>query len=291
MKLKFVPTRISIALSLTVIFQECVYSQVVKPQTYIASPISDVQLVAEKQPMKTIGIIGGISWASSIEYYRLMNEMVRDRLGGVHSAQILMYSIAFGEFAQQERLADKGDWEQMTLTILDAAQRLKRGGADFIVIASNTINSLAPVIEKETGLPVLHIADATGNAVQKQGLKTVALLGTKYTMEQDFYKERLKKYGINVVIPNEKERDYINTIIFDELTANRVTDEARQEFLKIIKRLQQEENAQAVILGCTEIPLLIKQEDLEIPVFNTTAIHSEAAVEYSLSGLSVVDRE
>ncbi len=242
-----------------------------------------VETASEKRPIKTIGIIGGVSWASSIEYYRLMNEMVRDRLGGVNSAQILMFSIEFGEFSKQERMADKGDWTLMTQTVLDAAQRLKRGGADFIVIASNTLNSLAGAIEQKVGLPVLHIVDATGKAVRKKGLHTVALLGTKYTMEQPFYRERLNKYGIKVVIPDEKERDYINVVIFDELCANRIRKESRNGFKKIIDRLQREKGAEGVILGCTEIPLLIKQEDVSIPVFDTTAIHSEAAVEYSLN--------
>jgi aspartate racemase len=242
-----------------------------------------VETAAEKRPIKTIGIIGGVSWASSIEYYRIMNELVRDKLGGVNSAQILMFSIEFGEFSKQERLADKGDWTLMTQTILDAARRLKRGGADFIVIASNTLNSLAPSVEQEVGLPVLHIADATGAAVRKKGLRTVALLGTKYTMEQPFYRDRLKKYGIRVVIPNEKEREYINAVIFDELCANRIRKESREGYQKIIERLRKEEGAQGVVLGCTEIPLLIKQEDVAIPVFDTTAIHSEAAVDFSLN--------
>ena len=236
-----------------------------------------------QRPIRTIGIIGGISWASSIEYYRLMNEMVRDTLGGVHSAQILMYSIEFGEFAKQERLADKGDWTLLTRIMIDAARRLKRGGADFIVIASNTLNSLADRIEKEVGIPVIHIADATGKKVRDKGVRTVALLGTKYTMEQPFYRERLKKYGIKVVIPNKEERDYINTVIFDELCANRIKNESKRGFIKIIDRLQKEEGAEGVILGCTEIPLLIKQEDTDIPIFDTTAIHSEAAVKWSLN--------
>ena len=240
------------------------------------------ETASEKHPIKTIGIIGGVSWASSIEYYRIMNELVRDRLGGVSSAQILMFSIEFGEFSKQERMADRGDWTLMTKTIIDAAQRLKRGGADFIVIASNTLNSLADTIELKVGLPVLHIADATGEAVRKKGLHTVALLGTKYTMEQPFYRDRLKKYGIKVVIPDEEERDYVNAVIFDELCANRIKPESREGYKKIIDRLQKEEGAEGVILGCTEIPLLIKQENVSIPVFDTTAIHSEAAVEYSL---------
>jgi aspartate racemase len=242
-----------------------------------------VDTVSEKRPIKTIGIIGGVSWASSIEYYRIMNELVRDRLGGVSSAQILMFSIEFGEFSKEERMADKGDWTLMTQTILDAAQRLKRGGADFIVIASNTLNSLSGTVEQEVGLPVLHIADATGEAIRRKGLHTVALLGTKYTMEQPFYRERLKKYGINVVIPDEKERDYINAVIFDELCANRINQESREGYKKIIDRLQKEAGAEGVVLGCTEIPLLIKQDDVTIPVFDTTAIHSAASVEYSLN--------
>lgn len=244
-----------------------------------------VEQVSEKHPIKTIGIIGGVSWASSIEYYRIMNELARDRLGGVSSAQILMYSIEFGEFSEQERLADKGDWTLMTQTIVDAGQRLQRGGADFIVIASNTLNSLADTVQQESGLPVLHIADATGEVIREEGLHKVALLGTTYTMEQPFYRERLEEYGIDVVIPDEKERDYINTVIFDELCANEVRDESREGFKKIIERLQREEGAEGVILGCTEIPLLIKQEDVSIPVFDTTAIHSAAAVDYSLSEL------
>ncbi|MBJ6799779.1 aspartate/glutamate racemase family protein [Geomonas propionica] len=239
---------------------------------------------SEKRPIKTIGIVGGVSWASSIEYYRIMNEQVRDRLGGVSSAQLLMYSIEFGEFSKQEKMADKGDWTLMTKTIVDAAQRLKRGGADFIVIASNTLNSLAGTVEQQVGLPVLHIADATGKAVAKKGVRTVALLGTTYTMEQPFYRDRLTKYGIKVVIPSKKERDYINTVIFDELCANKVQRESREGFKKIIDRLRKEDGAEGVVLGCTEIPLLIKQEDVSIPVFDTTQIHSEAAVEYSLNG-------
>lgn len=240
------------------------------------------ETAAAKRPLKTIGIIGGVSWASSIEYYRIMNEMVRDRLGGVSSAQILMFSIEFGEFSRQEKMADEGDWQLLTKTILDAAQRLKRGGADFIVIASNTLNSLADLVERETGLPVLHIADATGEAVRKRGLGTVALLGTRFTMEQSFYRERLNKYGVKIVLPNEQERDYINAVIFEELCANRIKAESRDGFKTIINRLQKEQGAEGVILGCTELPLLIKPEDVALPVFDTTLIHSAAAVEYSL---------
>ena len=241
--------------------------------------------VASKEPrIKTIGIIGGVSWVSSAEYYRLMNEMVREKLGGLHSAPILMFSIEFGEFSKQERMADRGDWVLLTKTMLDAAQRLKRGGADFIVIASNTLNSQADLIEAKVGLPVLHIADATGERIRGKGLRTIALLGTKYTMEQPFYQERLRKYGIRVIIPEERERDYINRVIFDELCAGKIKEESKKQFVRIIERLAKYEGAEGVILGCTEIPLLVKQADVNIPVFDTTEIHSAAAVEYSLRG-------
>jgi aspartate racemase len=241
--------------------------------------------VASKEPrIKTIGIIGGVSWVSSAEYYRLMNEMVREKLGGLHSAPILMFSIEFGEFSKQERMADRGDWVLLIKTMLDAAQRLKRGGADFIVIASNTLNSQADLIKAKVGIPVLHIADATGERIRGKGLRTVALLGTKYTMEQPFYRERLRKYGIKVVIPEERERDYINRVIFDELCAGKIKEESKKQFVRIIERLAKYEGAEGVILGCTEIPLLVKQADVNIPVFDTTEIHSAAAVEYSLRG-------
>ncbi len=234
--------------------------------------------------MKTIGIIGGVSWVSSVEYYRLMNEMVNKQLGGLHSAKILMYSLEFGDFSKEERLAENGNWTALNETMLDAAQRLKRGGADFIVIASNTMNALSDDIQEKVQLPVLHIADATGEKVNKSGIKTVALLGTKCTMEQDFYRDRLeKKYGLKVVIPNDTEREYINSVIFDELCAGKIYNESRKRFVQIINRLVDEDGAQGVILGCTEIPLLIKQNDVKVPVFDTMTIHAEAAVKYALN--------
>lgn len=221
--------------------------------------------------MKTIGIIGGVSWVSSIEYYRLMNEMVNKELGGLHSAKILMYSIEFGDFSNQERLAEKGDWSLLNNTMIDAAQRLKRGGADFIVIASNTMNSRADDIQAKVHIPVLNIADATGEKVNESGIKTVALLGTKYTMGQNFYRERLeKKYGLKVITPNETEQEYINSVIFDELCAGKFYNSSKERFVQIIDRLVDKQGAQGVILGCTEIPLLIKQEDVNVPVFDTT---------------------
>jgi aspartate racemase len=233
--------------------------------------------------MKTIGIIGGVSWASTVDYYRYMNEKVQDDLGGDHSAKILMYSIEFGEFSRQERLADAGNWDPLNATMLDAARRLKAGGADFIIIGSNTLNSRADDIEAKVGLPVLRIYDATGAKVNRSGLKKVALLGTKYTMEQPFYRDALaNKYGIQVVTPNATERDYINMVIFDELCRNDIRNKSRAEYVRIINRLVDEEGAQGVILGCTEIPLLVHQSDVKVPVFDTTRIHAEAAVDYAL---------
>jgi len=247
--------------------------------------LSNTSEVASEEPrMKTIGIIGGVSWVSSMEYYRLMNEMVRDKLGGLSSAKILMYSIPFGDFSKQERLAEQGDWKPLRETMIDAAQRLERGGAEFIVIASNTMNSTAELIEANVKIPVLHIADATGKKVHERGVKAVALLGTTYTMEQEFYRDRLeKKYGLKVVTPNKDERDYINAVIFDELCAGKIIMKSKERFVRIIDRLAKEEGAEGVILGCTEIPLLIKQEDVSVPVFDTTAIHAEVAVKYSLN--------
>jgi aspartate racemase len=233
--------------------------------------------------MKTIGIIGGISWVSSIEYYRLMNEMVRDLLGGLNSAKILMFSIPFGVFSKDERLAERGNWEPLIKTMIDAAQRLERGGADFIVIASNTMNVSADHIEAHVTIPVLRLADATANKIIEKGLKTVALLGTAYTMEQRFYRDRLEgQYGLRVVIPNKNEREYINTVIFDELCAGKIIKTSKNEFMRIIHRLLEEERAEGIILGCTEIPMLIKQRDVRAPVFDTVQIHSEAAVEFAL---------
>ena len=233
--------------------------------------------------MKTIGIIGGVSWQSSIEYYRLMNELVAKQLGGLHSAKILMHSIEFGEFSKEERLASEGDWGPLRKTMIDAAERLKKGGTDFIVIASNTMNSTAELIEDKVKIPVLHIANATGEQVKKSGIKTVALLGNTYTMEEDFYRDRLEgKYGLKVVTPNKTEQDYINSVIFDELCAGKFKQGSKERFVQIIDRLAKEDGAQGVILGCTEIPLLINQKDVSVPVFDTTRIHSEAAVTRAL---------
>jgi len=236
----------------------------------------------ESAEMKTIGVIGGISWVSSAEYYVLMNEMVEEELGGLHSAKVLMYSIEFGEFSKQERLASQGDWEPLRRTMIDAAERLEMGGADFIIICSNTMHSTVDDIEAHVDIPVLHIADATGEKITEQGLTTVGLLGTKYTMEQGFYRERLEDtYGITVIVPNETEQEIVNAVIFDELCAEQITDASREKYIEIIDHLV-EQGAEGVILGCTEIPLLVKQDDVDVPLFDTMTIHAEAAVRYAL---------
>ncbi len=247
-----------------------------------SSPAANAAAPEDPQ-MKTIGVIGGISWESSIEYYRLMNEMVNEELGGLHSAKILMYSIEFGEFSKEERLAREGDWEPLRRTMIDAAEKLERGGADFIVICSNTMHSTADDIEAHVDIPVLHIADATGEKIRESGIKTVGLLGTKYTMEEGFYKNRLEeKYGLTVLVPNETEREYVNSVIFDELCAGNINETSKQGYITIIDHLVSE-GAEGVILGCTEIPLLIHQEDVDVPVFDTMTIHAQAAVNYALN--------
>ena len=249
---------------------------------------SAVQTTASAQPvpasqMKTIGIIGGITWVSSIEYYRVINQLVQKQLGGVSSAKILMYSIEFGEFSREEKLAQQGDFTALNKTMIDAAARLKRGNADFVVIASNTMNSSAKLIEQEVGIPVLQIADAVGKEIRRAGVKRVVLLGTKYTMEAPFYREFLEKhFGLEVVTPGAADRDFINNVIFDELAAEQFLPVSRQRFIDITEDLIKKTGATGVILGCTEIPLLINQKDLSVKVFDTIQIHAEAAVNRAL---------
>jgi len=285
MKLSRVPVYLIIILFTTLLLCGCTAPANPAPAAVTPAPVpATTFLPPAPGEMKTIGIIGGVGWSSSLEYYRIMNEKTQNDLGGDHSAKILMYSIEFGEFSKQERLADAGNWDPLNATMLDAARRLKAGGADFIVIASNTLNSRADDIEAKVGIPVLRIYDVTGAKVNRSGLKKVALLGTKFTMEQPFYRDALKNtYGIDVVTPNATERDYINTVIFDQLVRNDIRNESRAEYVRIINRLADEEGAQGVILGCTEIPLLVHQSDVKIPVFDTTRIHAEAAVDYALN--------
>jgi len=280
------PAPLFVLLLLLALICGCIASQPATPQTPcpVVTPAPATTFLAPAPgEMKTVGMIAGVGWSSSADYYRIMNEKAQADLGGDHSAKILMYSIEFGEFSKQERLAASGNWEPLNATLVDAARRLKAGGADFIIIGSNTLNSRAGLIEESTGLPVIRIYDVTGAKVNRSGLKKVALLGTSYTMEEPFYRDALKeKYGIQVVTPNKTEREYINKVIFDELVRNDIRNESRKEYVRIINRLVDEEGAQGVILGCTEIPLLVHQSDVNVPVFDTTRIHAEAAVDYAM---------
>ena len=229
--------------------------------------------------MKTIGLIGGMSWESSLEYYRIVNETVKEKLGGLHSCKCLMYSVDFGVI---EALQHQNKWDELTKLMIEAAQNLKHGGADFIVICTNTMHKMAPEIEHATGLNVLHIADVTGAAISKDQIQKVGLLGTRFTMEGDFYKKRLKdNYDIEVIIPEDTDRQIIHDIIYNELCLGVIKDDSRQKYIDIINKLCAN-GAEGIILGCTEIPLLIKQSDVLIPVYDTTKIHAESAVDFAL---------
>jgi len=238
---------------------------------------------SQNNGMRVIGMIGGVSWYSSAEYYRMMNELVNDRLGDPHSAKIILYSINFADVSDEVKRGNKDDLALVGSVMVNAAQRLERGGADFIIVGSNTMNAFVPQIEGNVSIPVLNIADATGAKVNESGVKKVILLGSKIVMEQDFYKDILdKKYGLTVILPNETEREQLNSIIFDELVVGNYKNESRQKVIGMINRLEKEEGAQGAILGCTELPLLIKQNDVDMPVFDTTSIHAEAAVNYAM---------
>jgi aspartate racemase len=229
--------------------------------------------------MKMIGLIGGLSWESSIEYYRLVNEMVKARLGGLHSAYCLLYSF---DFAEIEHLQKQGDWDTATQRMIEAGQSLERAGAGCIVICSNTMHKMANAVQSAVDIPLLHIADATGEAIKAQGLSCVGLLGTIYTMNQNFYADHLNsKYGLDVIVPAIDARQIINQIIYDELVLGMVKPESRVAYVEVIKQLG-DAGAQGVILGCTEIGLLIKAEDSPLPVFDTTWLHAQAAVDFAL---------
>jgi len=229
--------------------------------------------------MKTIGLIGGMSWESTLEYYRIINETANLRLGGLHSAKCLMYSVDFEEI---EVLQRENRWDELTNIMVDVAKNLKNAGADFIVICSNTMHKIAADIEEKAKIKVLHIAEATGKEIIKKDFKKIGLLGTNFTMEQDFYKKILKgSFDIDVIIPNEKERRIIHEVIYDELCKGIINEESKSEYIKIIKNLVLS-GAEGIVLGCTEIPLLIKQGDVNIPIFDTTTIHSISAVEFAL---------
>ncbi|WP_324617760.1 aspartate/glutamate racemase family protein [Microvirga pudoricolor] len=226
-----------------------------------------------------IGLIGGMSWESSSEYYRIINQTARDRLGGVHSARSLMWSVDFGEI---ERLQHDGEWDRLAEAMKDAARRLERGGADFLVLCTNTMHRMADDISGAVAIPLLHIADPTAERIKEAGYRRVGLLGTAFTMEQDFYKGRLREqHRLDVIVPEAEDRRIVHEVIYKELVAGRVNPASKAAYRAIIARLI-EQGAQAIILGCTEIMLLVSAEDSAVPLFDTTTIHAVAAVERSL---------
>jgi aspartate racemase len=231
--------------------------------------------------MKVIGLIGGMSWNSSLEYYRLINELVSHRLGRLHSARVVLYSLDFEEI---ERAQQESRWEDAADTLIKAAIALKQAGADFLLICTNTMHKVADEVGKSAGLPILHIVDATGNAIREQGLSKVGLLGTRFVMAEQFYRDRLKKrFDIDLVAPAEDEQAVVHRIIYDELCRGKIRDSSRQSCLEIIEKLTKR-GAEGIVLGCTELPLLVRPSDVQVPVFDTTRLHAEAAVEMALSG-------
>lgn len=230
--------------------------------------------------MKTIGLIGGMSWVSSAEYYRLINERVNEKLGALHSAKCLLYSVDFEEI---EVLQHQGKWREITEITVDAALKLEQAGADLIILCANTAHVMADDVQSAINIPMLHIVDVTAERIKAAGMNTVGLLGTKFTMEEEFYRGRLaEKHGLQVLVPDEQERQIIHSVIYEELCLGNVRDESRDKFIAIIDNLAFR-GAQGIILGCTEIPLLVSQEDVRMPLFNTTRIHAESAVDYALA--------
>jgi len=229
--------------------------------------------------MKTIGLVGGMSWESTQEYYRIVNQRVNEKAGGFHSAKIVLYSVDFEEVESRQH---QGLWEDLTALMIDAAQRVERAGAECLLICTNTMHLMADPVQDSIRIPLLHIVDVTADAVKARGFGKVGLLGTRFTMEKDFYKGRLqKKHGLEVLVPEEKDRELVHAILYDELCLGKISDTSKQIFQKIIAKLK-DGGAQGIILGCTEIPLLVKQEDYKIPLFDTTTLHAEAAVEFAL---------
>jgi aspartate racemase len=230
--------------------------------------------------LKIIGLIGGMSWESSLEYYRCINQQVKTRLGGFHSAKCLMLSVDFAEIEDYQRA---GAWEQAGHELAVAAANLERGGAECIVLCTNTMHKVAPAIEAAIAIPFIHIADAAAKAILDLGLHRVALLGTRFTMEEDFYRGRLEQvFGLQVLIPEEADRDMVHRVIFEELVLGIVSDASRRQFIRMMQSLAAN-GAQGIILGCTEIGLLVSQADSPVPVFDTTLLHARAAVEFSLA--------
>jgi aspartate racemase len=232
--------------------------------------------------MQTIGLVGGMSWESTLPYYRTINETVRDALGGLHSARIVLNSVDFHEI---ERLQDAGDWVRAGEVLADAARSVEAGGADFLVLCTNTMHKVAPAIMRAVAIPLLHIADPTAAAIADAGLSSIGLLGTRFTMEQDFYRDRLAAHGITAIVPDDDERERVHRVIYDELCRGVVRDASRARFRSLIERLVAR-GAQGIVLGCTEIAMLIGAEDVAVPVFDTALLHAKAAAMRALTGES-----
>ena len=228
--------------------------------------------------LKTIGLIGGMSWESTVTYYKIINETVKERLGGLHSAKCILYSVDFQEI---EECQANGNWEKSGEILGEAAYNLEKAGADFIVICTNTMHKVVNQIKEKISIPILHIAEMTAEKILEKGLKNIALLGTKYTMEQDFYKSKLIEKGINVIIPDKNDIEIINKVIYDELCLGTINFDSKKKFLEIVDKLRSK-GAEGIILGCTEIGLLIKNEDTYVPLFDTAIIHAEQAAIYSI---------
>ena len=228
--------------------------------------------------LKTIGLIGGMSWESTLTYYKIINETVKERLGGLHSAKCILYSVDFQEI---EECQANGNWEKSGEILGEAANNLEKAGADFIVICTNTMHKVVNQIKEKISIPILHIAEMTAEKILEKGLKNIALLGTKYTMEQDFYKSKLIEKGINVIIPDKNDIEIINEVIYDELCLGTINSNSKKKFLEIVHKLRSK-GAEGIILGCTEIGLLIKNADTDVPLFDTAIIHAEQAAIYSI---------
>jgi aspartate racemase len=230
--------------------------------------------------LKTIGLIGGMSWESTVPYYRLINETVKARLGGLHSARVILYSVDFHEIEQLQR---EGNWTSAGLILAGAARSLQAAGADFLVLCTNTMHKVAQELEAAVRIPLFHIADPAGEEIRQAGLTTVGLLGTRFTMEQDFYKERLRqRHGLQVRVPDAADRDIVHRVIYEELCLGQVLPESRREFRRIMARMV-DNGVQAIILGCTEISLLVKPQDATVPLLDTTTLHAVKAAELALA--------
>ena len=228
--------------------------------------------------MKTIGLIGGLTWLSTVEYYKLLNQLVNERLGGAEAAKVIIYSVNFGDI---KTLTVEDRWAEIAVLIIDAAQKLEKAGAECLLIGANTMHRIAPEIQAQISIPIIHVAEITGNAIAKMRFKTVALLGTKFTMQLPFYKEKLQEQCIETIIPNEEDIEYINNSIYAEMSLGKFLPTTKEAYLKIIDKLIAR-GAEGVILGCTEIPILIQQNDCNIPTFDTTYLHAKAAVDFAL---------